>query len=62
MQFHDAMVEDMLHERRILLSDMSLPYTDAMYDQGVLATEDHMNSLTKSRSEIDGFVLPKPNQ
>jgi len=61
LQFRNDLTEDILRSRRIQLEDMTLAFSDGIYNAGLLEIEDHLSSLSRSLTDFEGFVLPETN-
>ncbi|KAG2204252.1 hypothetical protein INT45_012198, partial [Circinella minor] len=62
MAYRSNLSEDFLHTARNEANDQSLPESDDIYGQALLAIEYIMATTSRSLTEFDGFILPDRSQ
>ncbi|KAG2210181.1 hypothetical protein INT45_004502 [Circinella minor] len=62
MAYRSNLSEDFLHAARNEANDQSLPESDHIYGQALLAIESIMATTSRSLTEFDGFTLPDRSQ
>jgi hypothetical protein len=56
----DSMSDDILHQHRIRCNDLTIPFSDAIYNEALIDIEDHC--ITMANLPLSHFGMPSPNR